>query len=1366
MSGSVTCNEPHLRSCCKRVSGDKDLKDPRFSLQTVKPCCGPFMRVSGRQPQSFSVCSRNSKDWKTLDYLQSYSSTNEILHVTPEEFQLWKVLQETLDFSLWKVKVGWQLVENSAIISFSGPQKVVSNAKIAISKLMILLNSTVRMNPWPGLIQEQKKMSGFFQIGNGLSLYLWKGEASTFRASVIMRLSSGPLDRQNKVKPIPKVRVLRQHILNDRGIPQVLLQVVLSSSWAGHSSGRKLTSRDESQELTASAVTLALQAASQKKSASLVIHPMGPTALAKGITQGVKAFKSMQPMRSSLKNLTVAVTDDDFVAEWEVECCRWWPSGKNLRVLLPYVMSSWEAVTTEVVVGNLISQKTDVVVFPWILEPHNKSWVQETSTKVRTALETILAAQDLVHGNIITIPASSLPGLHCQILYIICLDARLVQQCLEVSQQVIQQVVWSCLNNFLGSFLESISFPVLDLETTGNSNPLCIMLEEINNFLKEKPNTWMKLVQIIQPLQAANPQKMTEYFRTPLAIGLCWKEDHAFIQYLNDSPDVFQEFEDDLKKVGCVFQTCAPLGVLQFVAEGEHLDPSNWEKAVENAFQKNKKRYAIHYESNTDILNILKKQQSLVKSFQSIQEYEGPCFVGLTEEVKMFVQHVQEMAFSEKSVCVEHPILHLPRFTVVKNTISKFLFPHSPVTITLPEDPLGMITFQGPRKEVLEVERQFYSLLSAFKNWPVSLSTFQIHFIQGLQEELFNENFFLAQDISAVLNTSGGIGIWGLDFGELVQAEELLNSLVYERKIDIAEEVQWATSGLEWETLLIALRNPKSVNFYSVKSQLGILTSVVIVGTRIEVAEAERNIREYLMSYSITEDRIISPRLELVEARENLFRIMNWGDLKVNICIQTNHSTLTLKLKGLRRHVKEARGIVQADLDSLTIKSIPIRHRGIQQYLLGIGTTVLFTFAEELHCLVKMQVTEKTINTLLSEVSAYRKENELTSVQELLKFLRRYRKEHFALGDSPLGLVQVLGKEMNLVKFQEAFEDFMNGYCSETFDSDKIVTFSQDCLQKVLNQGYYFPLNLHHRGNLLQIQGFQEDVRKAATVVQTLIQEAQDIDRAAEALKSVVQWQYDIGNTALSPFDKTTNLKLEAAYRKEEENIEIILNSRKAKINLKKREGLVLDIGTIFKIKREICIWEMSIPQHWEPMDDNPVKTVKLSSNLVEYQRVAQKFKYSMNKTTILKIERIQNPYLWTSYIYKRNWMEKKNPPGVQNEQFLFHGTKAKNCSSIIENGLKSTCRKNGRYGQGIYFAVDAYMSSQFCGKGCQGSKFLFQVRVLTGEYVKGDSELILPPSKPGGGRYDSLVDSMGMPRIFVTFFDDHSYPEYLITFC
>ncbi|XP_043836452.1 uncharacterized protein LOC122738501 [Dromiciops gliroides] len=1293
MSGSMTHNGPHLRTSYERVSNDKDLKDPRFSLETVKPSYSSFMRVSRKQSRGSSACSRDSKDWVTLDHLQRHPSTNETLYVTLEEFHLWKVLQGTLDLSLWKVKVGWQLVHNLAIISFFGPQKVASDAKIAISKLMILLNSTVRMNLWPGLIQEQRRMSGFFQIGDSLSLYLWKGEASTFRACVSMSLSSRPLDREKEVKTVPKVRVLRQHILNERGIPQVLLKVVLSSSWTGHSSRKKRASMDESQELMASAVTLALQAVSQEKSASLVIHPTGPAALAKGITLGVKEFKSMQPTGScsNLRNLTIAVNDNDFVAECEMECCRWWPRGTDHHDLLPYVMSSWEAVTTQVVFGSLISQK------------------------------------------------------------------------------VIQQVVWSCLNNFLGSFLESISFPMLELETPGNSNTLRIMLEEINNFLKQKPNTWMKLVQIVQPPRAATLQKVTEDFKTPFeAVGICQKEDRAFVQYLDDSPAVFQEFEDDLRKIGCVFKTCASLGVLKFIAEEEHLDPSSWEKAVEDTFQENKKRYAVHYESNSDILNVLKKQQSLVKSFPTIQEYEGPCFVGPTEALKMFLQCVQEMAFNEKPLCVEHPILHLPIYMVVKNTISKLLpLSHSPVIITLAEDPLGMITFQGPQKDVLQVEKQFYSLLSDFKDWPVSLSPFQVQFIQSLQKELFNQNFFLARDVSAVLNTSDGVRIGGLDFGELVKAEELLKILVCERKVDIGKEVQWAASGPEWEALLIALRSQKKVTFYSVKSQQDILTSVVIVGIGVEVAEAETHIREYLISYSITEDRVISPRSELAEARENLLQIMNWGDLKVNICVQTTHSTLTLTLRGLRRHVEEARGVVQTDLDSLTVSSIPVRHRGIQQYLLRTGATVLLTLAEELQCLVKMQVPEETTTALLSEASACREESESTSVHQLLEVLRRYRKQHFTLGkgDSPLGLVQVLGREVNLAKFQEAFEDFMNGYYSETFNSDKIVTLSEDCLQEVLHQAYYFPLNLHRHGNLLQIQGFQEDVKKAATSVQTLIQEAQVTDRVAEALKSVVQWQYGTGDRSLSPFDKTTNLKLEAAYRKEEENIEIILDSRRAQVNLKKREGLVPDTGTIFKIKREICIREMSIPQHWELMNDDLVKIVKLSPTVPEYQRVAWNFCRSMKKNFIVKIERIQNPYLWMSYIHKRNWMEKKNPPGVQNEQLLFHGTLSQNCSSIIENGLKSAFRKNGMYGQGIYFAADAQMSSHYCGKGHQGCRFMFLVRVLTGVYAQGNASITLPPKKPGGGRYDSLVDSMGMPKIFVTFFDDHSYPEYLITF-
>lgn len=60
----------------------------------------------------------------------------------------------------------------------------------------------------------------------------------------------------------------------------------------------------------------------------------------------------------------------------------------------------------------------------------------------------------------------------------------------------------------------------------------------------------------------------------------------------------------------------------------------------------------------------------------------------------------------------------------------------------------------------------------------------------------------------------------------------------------------------------------------------------------------------------------------------------------------------------------------------------------------------------------------------------------------------------------------------------------------------------------------------------------------------------------------------------------------------------------------------------------------------------------------------------------------------------------------------------------------------------------------------------MFQARVLTGEYDRGDERFVLPPMKPSGkGRYDSLVNVLSKPTIFVTFFDDHAYPEYLITF-
>ena len=64
----------------------------------------------------------------------------------------------------------------------------------------------------------------------------------------------------------------------------------------------------------------------------------------------------------------------------------------------------------------------------------------------------------------------------------------------------------------------------------------------------------------------------------------------------------------------------------------------------------------------------------------------------------------------------------------------------------------------------------------------------------------------------------------------------------------------------------------------------------------------------------------------------------------------------------------------------------------------------------------------------------------------------------------------------------------------------------------------------------------------------------------------------------------------------------------------------------------------------------------------------------------------------------------------------------------------------------------------------------MFVARVLVGKYSGGSSKLRKPPpldpkSDPFGKCYDSCVDDIHMPKIFVIFDSAQAYPEYLIEY-
>ena len=83
-----------------------------------------------------------------------------------------------------------------------------------------------------------------------------------------------------------------------------------------------------------------------------------------------------------------------------------------------------------------------------------------------------------------------------------------------------------------------------------------------------------------------------------------------------------------------------------------------------------------------------------------------------------------------------------------------------------------------------------------------------------------------------------------------------------------------------------------------------------------------------------------------------------------------------------------------------------------------------------------------------------------------------------------------------------------------------------------------------------------------------------------------------------------------------------------------------------------------------------------------------------------------------------------------------------------------------------MYFATDAKYSESYSKPDSNGQKKMYYARVLTGEYIKGDTTIRVPPINSGSMiPYDSTVNDNENPTIFVIYNDNQAYPEYIVTF-
>ena len=96
------------------------------------------------------------------------------------------------------------------------------------------------------------------------------------------------------------------------------------------------------------------------------------------------------------------------------------------------------------------------------------------------------------------------------------------------------------------------------------------------------------------------------------------------------------------------------------------------------------------------------------------------------------------------------------------------------------------------------------------------------------------------------------------------------------------------------------------------------------------------------------------------------------------------------------------------------------------------------------------------------------------------------------------------------------------------------------------------------------------------------------------------------------------------------------------------------------------------------PGHDSTVHKVELQPGSPEYQDVVRKFQETAGAFYIQKIERVQNPHLYQSYMVRKKKMDKDT--GGNSERQLFHGTDAKNINHINTHGFdRNFCGSRGK---------------------------------------------------------------------------------------
>uniref|UniRef100_A0A096LVD7 Poly [ADP-ribose] polymerase n=2 Tax=Poecilia TaxID=8080 RepID=A0A096LVD7_POEFO len=456
-------------------------------------------------------------------------------------------------------------------------------------------------------------------------------------------------------------------------------------------------------------------------------------------------------------------------------------------------------------------------------------------------------------------------------------------------------------------------------------------------------------------------------------------------------------------------------------------------------------------------------------------------------------------------------------------------------------------------------------------------------------------------------------------------------------------------------------------------------------------------------------------------------------------------------ISGPRCHVQEAHKALRSGLASLTLEKLVFDGPGAVRYFQAEGKT-------------SKELVESSCNVLIQERQVSAPRQFILSTSSLRHTTTTSQQSSFLF----VGL-QRKNVDNALTKIKNLYQDHS---ATKTFTNQDLADLIEEDIKKLMNlvetQGLYVQEDPLRQGGLT-VSGLKAGVNQVEQMLQTLIPLRRELRaKEEESLYPRVAWCILGQNGSWERLPKTANYNLEKRNTTKD-----ILDTQGVtwSVNLLKMEARGDLTGQRAKLKRLENLADFTFPLYWDKMSNaERLEEVLLDPSSAEYRTVQQAF----NKTaynTIVKIERLQNVHLRRTYeMQKKHMSEKNKNEGGVVERLLYHGTSQENLNSIKTKGFNRSFsgRNATAFGQGTYFAVNASYSVSYSNPAADGTQTMFVARVLTGVFTLGRSDMRMPPprnSQQPHDRYDSLVDNMNNPSMFVVFHDNQAYPDYLITF-